>query len=53
MYIKSILNVNIFDLVNQLLGIYPKDKHRGLHKTGLLHLKSKNKNIGDIFKANK
>lgn len=51
MYVKSILKVNIFDSVNQLLGVYPKDKHRGLHKTCLLHLKNINKNIGDIFKT--
>lgn len=47
---RSILNVAIFDLVNQLLGIYPKDKHRDLHEVCLLHLKTLN--IGDIFKAN-
>lgn len=50
MYVKSILKVNVFDSVNQLLGVYPMDKHRGLHKTCLLHVKDKNKNIGDIFK---
>lgn len=52
-YIKSIINVNIFfDSVNQLLGTYPKDKHRVLHKTCSLHLKNKTKNIADIFKGN-
>lgn len=40
------------DSVNQLLGMYPKDRHRVLHETYSLHLKNKTKIIGDIFKGN-